>query len=253
MPNKFKLKNKVTLITGGSKGIGAKIAEVFAKNGSRIVIIYQKDTKSAKIIQNKILKLNISCDLIKLDLNKKNNYKKVVQKILNKYGSIDILVNNAGYLNQIDYRRIGYKDWYKTININLTSVFFLTQEVSNIFRKKKLGNIINISSIGGQTGGPRAPHYAAAKSAIISLSRSFSNLLSKYNIRVNCISPGVIDTDMIKQFVPKIGKKKIIKSIPMGRFGSDIEIANTALFLASEDSSYITGQVLNVNGGSYLG
>jgi len=253
MNDSFKLKNKVTLITGGSKGIGAKIAEIFAKNGSRIIIIYGKDTRSAKIVQNKILKLNISCDLIKLDLNKKNNYKKVIQKILNKHGKIDILINNAGYLNQIDYRKINYKDWYKTLNINLTSVFFLTQEVSNIFRKKKFGNIINISSIGGQTGGPRAPHYAAAKSAIISLSRSFSNLLSKYNIRVNCISPGVIDTDMIKQFVPKIGKKNIIKSIPMSRFGNDIEIANTALFLASEDSSYITGQVLNVNGGSYLG
>jgi 3-oxoacyl-[acyl-carrier protein] reductase len=251
--NKLKLNNKVSIITGGSRGIGAKIAEVFAKNGSKIIIIYGNDTKSALRVQNKILKLDVSCELVKLDLNKKNNYQKLIARIKKKYGKVDILVNNAGYLNQMNYLDIKYKEWYKTFDINLTSVFFLSQEISKIFRKKKKGNIINISSIGGQTGGPRAPHYAAAKCAIISLTKSFSNLLTKYNVRVNCISPGVIETEMIKQFVPKIGKKNIIKSIPLNRMGLDIEVANTALFLASDDSSYITGQVVNVNGGSYLG
>jgi 3-oxoacyl-[acyl-carrier protein] reductase len=248
-----KLKNQIAIITGGSRGIGAKIAEVFAYNGCKIVIIYGNDTKSALRVKNKIVGLNSSCEIMKLDLSKKNNYQKLIKKITKKYGKIDILVNNAGYLKQMNYLNIRYKEWYKTIDVNLTSAFFLSQETSKIFKKKKRGNIINISSIGGQTGGPRAPHYAAAKCAIISLTKSFSNLLSKYNIRVNCISPGVIETKMIKQFVPKIGKKNILKSIPMNRLGVDEEIANTALFLASDDSSYISGQVLNVNGGSYLG
>ena len=248
-----KLNNQIAIITGGSRGIGAKIAEIFASNGCKIVIIYGNDTKSALRVKKKILSLNTSCELIKLDLNKKNNYQKLINRIIKKYGQIDILVNNAGYLKQMNYLNIKYKDWYKTIDINLTSAFFLSQVTSKIFKKKKKGNIINISSIGGQTGGPRAPHYAAAKCAIISLTKSFSNLLSKHNIRVNCISPGVIETKMIKQFVPKIGKKNILKTIPMNRMGIDQEIANTALFLASDDSSYITGQVLNVNGGSYLG
>lgn len=249
----FKLKNQVTLVTGGSRGIGAKIAELFAKNGSTIIILYSSDTKAAQKVKEKISKLGQHCELIKIDLSKKNNYQKLVEKITKKFGKIDILINNAGYLNQMNYLNIGYKEWYKTLDINLTSVFFLSQEVSKIFIKKKNGRIINISSIGGQTGGPRAPHYAAAKCSIISLTKSFSNLLSKYNIRVNCISPGVIDTEMIKQFVPKIGKANILKSIPMNRFGVDYEVANTALFLASGDSSYITGQVINVNGGSFLG
>lgn len=247
------LNTQVSIITGGSRGIGAKIAEVFAKNGSKIIIIYGTDTKSALKVKDKIFKLGSSCELIKLDLNKKNNYQKLLKKILKKYGKIDILVNNAGYLKQMNYLKINYKEWYKAIDINLTAAFFLSQETSKIFKKKKKGSIINLSSIGGQTGGPRAPHYAAAKCAIISLTKSFSNLLSKYNIRVNCISPGVIETKMIKQFVTKIGKKNILKNIPMNRLGADEEIANTALFLASEDSSYISGQVINVNGGSYLG
>ncbi len=248
-----KLNNQIAIITGGSRGIGAKIAEVFASNGCKIVIIYGNDTKSALRVKKKILSYNTSCELIKLDLNNKNNYQKLINRIIKKYGQIDILVNNAGYLKQMNYLNIKYKEWYKTIDINLTSAFFLSQVTSKIFKKKKKGNIINISSIGGQTGGPRAPHYSAAKCAIISLTKSFSNLLSKHNVRVNCISPGVIKTKMIKKFVPKIGKKNILKSIPMNRMGIDQEIANTALFLASDDSSYITGQVLNVNGGSYLG
>ena len=249
----LELKNQVSIITGGSRGIGASIAETFSENGSKVIIFYSRDINSARKVKKKIEINKSKCELVKIDLNKKNNFENIIKKIIQKHGKIDNLVNNAGYLNQMNYLDIGYKEWYKTLDINLTSVFFLSQAVSKIFRKQKFGNIINISSIGGQTGGTRAPHYAASKLAVISLTKSFSNLLAKYNIRANCIAPGVIDTKMIKQFAPKIGKKNILKSIPLKRFGYDKEVANTALFLASDKSSYITGQVLNVNGGSYLG
>ena len=146
-----------------------------------------------------------------------------------------------------------HKEWFRTIDTNLTSVFFLSQAFARYLKKQKFGNIINISSIGGQTGGVKAPHYAAAKLAIISLTKSFSRLLAPFNVRVNAISPGIIETDLVKKMIKNEGRSKIEKNIPLKKIGNTNNIADTALFLASKKSNYMTGQVLNVNGGQFLG
>ena len=246
------LNSNVTIITGGSRGIGRDIARNFSKNGSNIIIIYNKDIKSAKSIKNKIISDGNKCEIIKLNLEKRIDYEKIFKKIKKKYGRIDILVNNAGYLNQMNYLNISKKEWHKTININLSSIFFTTQAISKIFKSQKSGNIINISSVGAQIGGTRAPHYAAAKLGVISLTKSFSKLLAPYNVRVNGIAPGIIKTKMINQFAKKLGKK-MYKDIPLKKIGTVDDISDTALFLSSKLSKYITGQIINVNGGSYLG
>ena len=247
------LSSKVSIITGGATGIGKDIALTFSKHGSKVILLYNKSFKSAKQIKSNILKHGNDCDIYKVDFDKKTNFKKLFYKIKKKYGKIDILVNNAGYLNQINYSRISLKEWNRNFNINLTSVFFASQAISEIFKKQKSGNIINISSIGAQIGGTRAPHYAAAKLGVISLTKSFAKLLAIHNVRVNAIAPGIIKTKMINQFINKIGKKNINKSIPLGHIGEVQDISNTAVFLGSEMSNYITGQVININGGSYLG
>ena len=153
----------------------------------------------------------------------------------------------------MNYLNIDQKQWYKTIDVNLTSVFFMIQSYAKLAMKQKTGNIINISSIGGQTGGVKAPHYAAAKLAVLSLTKSFSKLLAPYNIRVNAISPGIIETDLVKKMIAKEGRSAINRSVPLNKIGETKDIAEAALFLATKKSKYITGQVINVNGGLYLG
>ena len=247
------LDSHVSIITGGSRGIGRDIARNFSENGSNIVIIYNKDIKSALSIKKEILNHGNKCELIKLNLEKKNNFKKLFARIKKKYGRIDILVNNAGYLNQMNFLNISDKEWNKTLNINLSSVFFSTQAIATVFKKQKMGNVINITSVGAQIGGTRAPHYAAAKMGVISLTRSFAKLLAPFNIRVNGIAPGIIETKMIEQFAKKIGKRKMYKDIPLKKLGKVNDISEAALFLCSNKSRYITGHIMNINGGSYLG
>ena len=246
------LPNTVSLITGGSRGIGRAIAEIFAENGSDVIITY-KDNKKAEKVKKLICNKGGYCEIHKLDLSKKKSLELFLKKIVKKHKKIDILVNNAGYLKQMSYLKIDQKEWYKTIDVNLTSVFFMIQSFAKLAIKQKNGNIINISSIGGQTGGVKAPHYAAAKLAIISITKSFSKLLAPYNTRVNAISPGIIETDLVKKMIAVEGRSAINKSVPLKKIGNASNIADTALFLASSQSEYMTGQVLNVNGGLFLG
>ncbi len=248
-----KLLNTVSLITGGSRGIGSAVAEIFAKNGSDVIITYKDNKKKAEKVKKLINKNGGYCEIHKLDLSKKKSFNSFLKKILKKHKKIDILVNNAGYLKQMSYLKIDQKEWYKTIDVNLTSVFFMIQSYAKLVIRQKTGNIINISSIGGQTGGVKAPHYAAAKLAIISITKSFSKLLAPYNTRVNAISPGIIETDLVKKMIAVEGRSAINKSVPLKKIGNVNNIADAALFLASSQSEYMTGQVLNVNGGLFLG
>jgi len=246
-------KKKVVVITGGSRGIGAGIAKKFLIKNYFVICIYNKDKKSFNELKKNVGSLSNSLFSKKIDLQKKNDYKKIFNTIYKKFQRIDVLINNAGYLNQMPFDKISYREWDKTININLTSVFFSSQAVSAIYKRQKNGKIINIASIGGQTGGTRAPHYALSKAAVISITKSFSKLLASDNVNVNCISPGVIKTKMINQFIYKIGINNILKEIPLKKFGEIEDVANLAYFLSTEESKYITGQVININGGQYLG
>ena len=244
--------NKLSLITGASNGIGRAIAIDLAKNGYDIIATFNKDKKSALSLKKEINKLGMSCELLKINFSKINQINQL-EKIVKKYKKLDVLVNNAGYLNQMPFKKINFSEWEKTININFSSIFFLIQTLSKYKKKSHNGSIINISSIGGQTGGTKAPHYAAAKLAVISLTKSFANILAAQKIRVNAISPGVIETKLVRKFIKKEGRNNIEAKIPLGKIGNVLDISNSVVFLASEKSCYITGQIININGGLYSG
>jgi 3-oxoacyl-[acyl-carrier protein] reductase len=247
-----KINFKTVLITGGTGGIGSEIIKLFYKNDYNILFTFSKNYKEAKKIRDLIIKNKKQCYFIKCDFQKESiiSIKRKIHKLCKKTKKIDILINNAGYLNQLKFDKIDENEWDKNFQINLKSVFFITQELSKIFKKQKFGNILNIASIGGQIGGDLAIHYAASKAAIISLTKSYARLLSKYNVRVNCISPGIIKTRMVKKMLKK---KNILNSYLIKRFGEPNDVAQLALFLASEDASFVTGQTYNVNGGSFFG
>ena len=247
------MQKRVSLVTGASQGIGRDIAIKFAKKGYDIIATYNTNYKLALTLKKEINLIGKNCDIVQFDFSKQKKLSKLTNIIKLKYQKIDVLVNNAGYLKQMPFKKIDFKEWNKTINTNLSSVFFLIQSLTKYLEKSDNGSILNISSIGGQTGGTKAPHYAAAKLAIISLTKSFANILAGKKIRVNAISPGVINTKLVQKFIKKEGKNNLEKKIPLNRIGEVNDIADCATFLASKKSSYITGQIININGGLYSG
>jgi len=247
------ISNKVTLITGGSRGIGAACAELFAKAGSDIAITYKSNEYAAKKVKNKIESLGRKCIIEKCEISSYSDVKNSVKNIIEYFGKIDILVNNAGIWT---YGEIGNMDvltWQETINTNLNSVFYFCNEIVPYMKKQKYGRIINISSTAGQRGEAYHSHYAASKGAVISFTKSLSTELAKDNILVNCVAPGWVDTDMCNEvFSDKNYKEEIRKGIPIGRIPLAEDIAGPVLFLASDLAKNITGEILNVNGGSVL-
>ena len=190
---------------------------------------------------------------IHADISVRASVKDMVNQILHTFGRIDVLVNNAGILQQKPFLEISEEDWDQTMNTNLKGVFFCTQEVIPVMQKQKAGVIINMSSSGGQLGGPLAVHYSASKAGVICLTKSLARFGAPYGIRVNCIAPGLIDTDMTQGEIHSQAGREKIGQIPMQRIGTVNDVAQLCLFLASEDSSYITGQTVNVNGGLFMG
>lgn len=246
----MKLKNKTAIITGASGGIGQAIAKEFAKEGANLVICYNKNAKKAEELSKK---LKCNSIVVQLDLSNSQSIIEVVKQTVEKFNSIDILVNNGAILQQKQFEEISSQDWDNMLNINLKGPFLLSQKVIPTMKKNNWGRIINISSIGGQWGGNLAVHYSASKAGLISLTKSLAKIYSKDGILTNCIAPGLIETEMIaNEIKTKEGKEKI-KQIPIKRIGTPEEIAKTALFLASDDSSYTTGQTINLNGGMYFG
>ncbi len=233
----MELKNKVAIITGAAQGIGKAIAEEFKKHGALVV---RTDIKEIKEENFWIM-----------DIVDRNGVKNVFTEIKNKYSRIDILVNNAAISFQKPFETITDYDWEKMLKINLQGAFICSQEAIP-YMKDRGGRIINISSIGGQWGGNLAVHYSAAKAGIISLTRSLARIYSKDNILTNCIAPGLVCTEMSKKELETEAGKEKIKSIPIGRVADPEEIAKIAVFLASEYSSYITGQTINANGGMFF-
>ena len=242
----MRLKNKVCLITGSSKGIGAKIAEAYSKEGAKIVITYNKNKRLAEKLSKKI-----NCiGLYKLDVKSSRNIKKVFQKIHKKNKKIDILVNNAGVNATADFDKQTEFEWDYVVDVNLKGVFLCSQEVIKYMPKG--GRIINIGSLSGEYGGPRTPSYAAAKAGVMSLTHCLARFLGNKKICVNCISPGVIGNDFTrKTLAPKV--KKFVKNLLLiPRLGNFEDLTGLAIFLASDNASYITGQTISVNGGAWV-
>ena len=241
----MKLEGKIALVTGSSRGIGKSIAEAFSREGASVIVTYKKNFRMAKkITQN----LNDSL-VVKLDISNRASIIHVVKQIRKKYGRLDVLVNNAGVNKPSDFDKITEKDWDYVLNTNLKGSFMLLQAIFPIMKKQRYGRIINISSASGQYGGPRTVHYAVSKAGLIALGHCFARFGASYNITNNNIAPGLIVTEMgDKMIKTKLGKK-ILENTLLKRPGTTKEVADLVVFLASNESSYITGQTFNVNGG----
>ncbi|MBB1271636.1 SDR family NAD(P)-dependent oxidoreductase [Psychromonas sp. SR45-3] len=237
------LTNKLVLVTGAAKGIGKAIADAFRKQGYYVAYGYNNN-----IITDE------NCFSVQVDIASRTSIKKAIKKAETHFNThISVLVNNAAIAQEKDFLTISDDDWENMLNVNLKGAFSFSQEVIPNMIQNKWGRIINITSIGGQWGGFNQVHYAASKAALISLTNSLAKIYSRDGINTNAISPGLVATEMSKAELSSEAGKEKAKNIPMGRLGTSQEIADIALYLASEQSSYVTGQTINANGGMYFG
>jgi len=248
-----RLAQKIAMVTGGGRGIGQSICRQFALNGATVIFTYNRHRDQAAATLAELRQISPASSMVKLELQSPASIKRCMVNVCQKYGNIDILVNNAAKLQQKPFDAITVADWDEIMNINLRGTFLLSQLIFNEMKKRRTGKIINLTSIGGQVGGPLAVHYAVSKAAVIGLTRSLANVCAPYNIQVNAISPGLVGTDMVKEELRSAAGQKKLASIPLQRIAEPDEIAAVATFLASEEANYITGQTINVNGGMYLG
>ena len=242
---------KVAFVTGGSRGIGKQVALKFAKNGYNIVINYVSDNTDIKGLQEEFEKENVEILLVKADVTKKEEIQNLVKTAIEKFGHIDVLVNNAGITRDGLLMRMKEEDFDKVIEINLKGTFLVTKEVIPYMMKKREGSIINISSVVGVVGNAGQSNYAASKAGIIGFTKSVAKELASRNIRANCVAPGFIKTDMTDVLSEEV-KENIHNQIPLKRMGEPEEVANLVYFLGSEESKYITGQVVHVDGGMVM-
>jgi 3-oxoacyl-[acyl-carrier protein] reductase len=246
----MRLKDKVALITGGARGIGRAIAMTFAKEGADIVVadvnleIAQKTAMEIEVLGRKALALEMDV----------TNYEKVeegINKILDKMGKVDILVNNAGITKDNLLLRMSQADWDAVINVNLKGTFNCIKAVCRPMIKQRSGRIISIASIIGLMGNPGQANYAASKAGIIALTKTVAKELASRNINANAVAPGFIQTEMTAGLAEDI-KKKMLEAIPLAKLGTPGDVANLCLFLASDESSYITGQTITIDGGMVM-
>ncbi|ADQ40647.1 3-oxoacyl-(acyl-carrier-protein) reductase [Caldicellulosiruptor acetigenus I77R1B] len=245
------LKDKVVLITGASRGIGRAIALKFAQNGANVIINYSSSQSQAEELKEEIEKIGTKAMIIKCDVSNADEVSQMFSQVEKEFGRLDILVNNAGITKDGLILRMNEEDFDKVIAINLKGAFLCARAAAKMMVKQRSGNIINISSVVGIAGNIGQANYAASKAGIIGLTKSLAKELASRNIRVNAIAPGFIKTDMTEVLSDKV-KEAMLSSIPLGRFGEADEVANVALFLASNLSSYITGQVIVVDGGMIM-
>ena len=242
------LEGKTAIITGGSRGIGKAIVEIFVKQGANVAFTYSSSSDAAKAIENKLSTKNVKVKSYKSDASNFEEAQLLAASVLEEFGSIDILINNAGITKDNLLMRMSEEDFDRVIQVNLKSVFNMTKAVQRTMLKQRKGSIINMSSVIGVKGNAGQSNYAASKAGIIGFTKSMAIELGSRNIRSNAIAPGFIITEMTEE----LGKetiKQYFEAIPLKRGGTPEEIANTCVFLGSDMSSYLTGQVLNVDGG----
>ena len=242
------LKKKVAVITGGSRGIGRACCAAFASEGANIVFTYNKSLKSANTLKKELKKYNVKVTAVKADVRNYNECQLVAKKALSSFNKVDILVNNAGIVKDKALFMMKPDEWYDVVDTNLNGTFNMTRAVITLFLKQKSGCIINMSSVSGLVGIARQTNYSASKAGIIGFSKSLAKEVAPYNIRVNAVCPGFIETDMVNSLSGDI-KKSIKESIPLKRLGRANEVAQLCVFLAADKSSYITGEAIRIDGG----
>lgn len=242
------LEGKVAIITGASRGIGSGIAKVFAQNGANVAFTYSSSAESALVLENELNALGIKSKGYKSNAADFIEAQKLVDDVMADFGNIDILINNAGITKDNLLMRMSEEDFDAVMNINLKSVFNMTKAVQKVMLKNRAGSIVNMSSVVGVKGNAGQANYAASKAGMIGFTKSIALELGSRNIRCNAIAPGFIETEMTAKLNEDV-VKGWRESIPLKRGGTPEDVANVCVFLSSDMSAYVTGQVINVDGG----
>lgn len=243
--------NKLAIITGGTRGIGKQIALTFAKEGYNIAINYRTENEDLKNTKKEIEENNVKCFTFQGDVTNFKDCEQFVKQVVEEFGNIDVLVNNAGITRDTLLMRMKEEDFKQVIDTNLIGTFNVTKNVISYMMKARSGRIINISSVVGISGNAGQTNYSASKAGIIGFTKSLAKEVASRNITVNAVAPGFIETQMTAVLKEDI-KEDIAKKIPLKRMGTPQDVANVVKFLASSDSSYITGQVINIDGGMLM-
>ena len=247
---RFDLSNKTAIVTGASQGIGETIAIEMAKSGATVFCL-ARNKEALDITIKKITENGGKATAFSCDISNNDDFKSIILNIVKEYGSIDILVNNAGITKDNLLMRMSDDQWDDVLNINLKGSFTCIRSVIKHMMKKKFGRIINITSIVGITGNAGQANYAASKSGLIGLTKSIAKEVASRGITANCVAPGWIETSMTDQLSTEV-KNKFLSQIPTGKIGQSKDIANTVIFLASDEAEYITGQTITVDGGRII-
>lgn len=247
-----RIDGKLCVVTGGSRGIGRAISKRLAMAGGVVAILFAKDHKAAEATRDEILMQGGKALLYCCDVCDRNGIQLVFAELGGKFGGIDVLVNNAGINKPTDFDLVSDADWDRILDVNLKGPFICSQEVLSYMEKRGGGSIINIGSVSGQYGGPRTAHYAASKAGLISLSQVVARFGARNNIRSNTVACGIIESEMGAQGLQSKVVQQAAENVLLKRFGKPDEVASAVLFLASAESSYITAQTINVNGGLYF-
>jgi 3-oxoacyl-[acyl-carrier protein] reductase len=250
MEGRLKLAGKVALVTGAAQGIGKAVALLLARNGADIVIS-DINLEKAEEAANEIKSIGRKALAVKGDVANWNDVERMVEVILEKFAKIDILVNNAGITRDKLILRMTEEDWDAVLDVNLKGTFHCTKAVVRHMAKQRSGKIVNIASVVGEMGNAGQANYSASKAGVIGLTKTIAREFAQRGININAIAPGYIETPMT-EVLPEKAKEELKKLIPMERLGKPEDVAEAVLFLVSEESNYITGQVLNVNGGIYM-
>ena len=249
---KMPLKNKIVVISGAARGIGRSVAIELASEGANISFNFLKSSKDARDLEKEIKNFGVNVKSFQTDIKDYNAVKSWVDNTKELFGGIDIVINNAGMIKDRALALMEPDDWHEVINTNLDGTFNLTRAAIVTFIKQKSGVVINITSVSGIVGLPRQTNYAASKAGIIGFTKSLAKEVASYNIRVNAVAPGFIETDLLKDLKEEY-KSQIMKQIPLNRLGRPEEVAKVVKFLVSDKANYITGQTIVIDGGMSLG
>ncbi len=244
----MKLKGQIAIVTGASRGIGRAIALELANQGADVVVNYSGNEEKAKSVVEEILSSGSRAFAVQCDVSDSDSVAAMLKRTIDEFGKVDILVNNAGITKDNLLMRMKEDEWDQVINTNLKGVFLCTKAVTRPMMKQRKGRIINVASVVGITGNPGQANYVAAKAGVIGFTKTAAKELASRGITVNAVAPGFISTDMTDQ-LPEDVRNQQLSQIPLGRLGNPEDIAKVAAFLASDDSSYMTGQTLSVDGG----